>query len=315
MILIVSTPRDEHTQVVAAELLKLGVRSHILDLSEFPLRLGLRMDFTDGKKSFILGCVKSGLDFSNFGSAWWRRPQQPQIGSDIIRTSHRQFAMGEIYEALQGLWLSMDSYWINDPARDQAAQHKVYQLRVAQEIGLDIPETLVTNCPDAAHDFLESHPPNQVVYKSFSATESEWRETRLVKQKERELLENVRYAPVIFQEYVDADADLRVTVVGEEIFAAAIYSQETLYKVDFRMDMGNARVEPLTLPPVVQDKLHQYMSRLGLVYGAIDMRRTPSGRYVFLEINPAGQWLFIEQKTNQKISNAVARNLASHDSR
>jgi glutathione synthase/RimK-type ligase-like ATP-grasp enzyme len=100
--------------------------------------------------------------------------------------------------------------------------------------------------------------------------------------------------------------DLRITVVGDKIFPAAIHSQDTSYKVDFRMDMGAARVAPAALPSDVQDKLFALMRHLGLVYGAIDMRRRPDGSHVFLEVNPAGQWLFIENATGQPISQAMA---------
>ena len=55
------------------------------------------------------------------------------------------------------------------------------------------------------------------------------------------------------------------------------------------------------------------MRRLGIVYGAIDLRRTPDGRHVFLEVNPAGQWLFVEQATGQPIARALARALLAHD--
>ncbi len=106
---------------------------------------------------------------------------------------------------------------------------------------------------------------------------------------------------------------MRVTIVGDRIFAAAIHSQETSYKVDFRMDMANATVEPVDLPTRVEKKLHALMRRLGLVYGAIDMRLTPSGEHVFLEINPAGQWLFVEQHTRQPIAAEMARLLVEHD--
>jgi glutathione synthase/RimK-type ligase-like ATP-grasp enzyme len=127
------------------------------------------------------------------------------------------------------------------------------------------------------------------------------------------LIDNVQYAPVIFQEYIEARYDLRITVVGDSIFPAAIYSQETAYKVDFRMDIANARIEAVRLPPAVEAQLQALMARLGLVYGAIDMRLTPDERYVFLEINPAGQWLFIEQRSMQPITACLATTLAKHN--
>ena len=152
-----------------------------------------------------------------------------------------------------------------------------------------------------------------VICKAFSATEQQWRETRLVGDQELAVLDNVRYAPVIFQEYIPADVDLRVTVVGDELFAAAIHSQESEYPVDFRMDMANTRIEAAELPRDIAERLLDLMGRLGLVYGAIDLRRTPDGRHVFLEVNPAGQWLFVEQATGQPIAAALARLLLAHD--
>ena len=152
-----------------------------------------------------------------------------------------------------------------------------------------------------------------VVYKAFSAMETEWRETRILRQEELALLDHARDAPVIFQEYIEALYDLRVTIVGEEVFSAAIHSQQTAYAVDFRMDMENAAIEAMLLPAEVEDAIRSLVDRLGLVYGAIDMRRTPDDQYVFLEINPAGQWLFVEQKTGQPIAAALAELLVAND--
>jgi len=161
-------------------------------------------------------------------------------------------------------------------------------------------------------EFITEQGYERTIYKAFSATEQEWRETRLLQSEELALVDNVQYAPAIFQEYIEAQYDLRITIVGDNIFSAAIYSQETAYRVDSRMDLANARIEPVCLPPNVEAQLHTLMAQLGLVYGAIDMRLTPDGRYVFLEINPAGQWLFIEQQSKQPITACLASVLSSH---
>jgi hypothetical protein len=315
MILVISTPRDEHAQSVLVELSKLGAPAQLLDLSEFPRSLGLAMRYEGGDRRFVLGCADGGLDLEDCGAVWWRRPQPPEISGDITRPSHRAFALNESAEALQGLWQALDAFWVNEPARDHVAQRKAYQLRVAQDVGLEIPATLITNCPGAVHDFVAPRGCERVVYKAFSATEQEWRETRLLRPDELPLLGNVRYTPVIFQEYVEAEVDLRITIVGDEIFPAAIHSQDTSYKVDFRMDIARARIEPTSLPDDVEDKLRAFMKRLGLVYGAVDMRRTREGRHVFLEVNPAGQWLFVEHFSGQPIAATLARVLAANDRR
>ena len=313
MIAIVSNHLDEHAQAVQVELSRRNARSQLIDLAEFPQRLGLSMTYDDGGRSFAFGCAEGGLDLDDCGAIWWRRPQSPEISPRIPRDSHRQFAYNECAEALQGLWHAVEPFWINDPARDHVAQRKAYQLRVAQDVGLTIPVTLITNCSRAASEFVARRGHQRVIYKSFSALESEWRETRLLAEDEVQLLDNVQYAPVIFQEYIEASVDLRVTIVGEEIFAAAIHSQDTSYKVDCRIDIASARIEATTLPDNVQEQLHALMRAMGLVYGAIDMRRTPDGRYIFLEINPAGQWLFIEHYSGQPITATLARLLRDHD--
>lgn len=314
MILIVSTPGDDHASAVIAELSKRGARSHLLDLSEFPQQLALRMEYNAGQNSFSFGCSGSGgLNLADCRSVWWRRPQWPQVSPQIVRAAHRDFAYNESIEALHGLWHSLQPFWINDPARDYVAQRKAFQLKAAGQAGLTVPETLITNCAPAAQEFVARHGHERVIYKSFSALEHEWRETRVLASDEISLLDNVRYAPVIFQEYVEAQVDLRVTIVGEQIFAAAIHSQETSYQVDCRMDMANAHVEPITLPDEVQQRLHALTDSLGLVYGAIDMRLRPDGEYVFFEINPAGQWRFIEVLTGQPITAAMAELLHAHD--
>lgn len=316
-VLILATAADVHVAAVAGEIERQGSQAEILDLGRFPQEARLSAHYeccTDcGGRSFAIEVDSETLELGDFGAIWWRRPQTPQVSPDLVRPTHRMFAANEAQEALAGLWPSLDAFWVNDPGRDAIAHRKAYQLSVAQETGLRIPHTLISNDPGSARQFVDARGYRNVVYKAFSATEHEWRETRLLQQDELELLDNVRYAPLIFQEYIEAAYDLRVTMVGEQVFAAAIHSQQTSYAVDFRMDIANAEVEPVELPDDVVAGLKALMARLGLVYGAIDMRCKPDGEHVFLEINPAGQWLFIEQETGQPISEALARTLVAHD--
>ena len=135
-----------------------------------------------------------------------------------------------------------------------------------------------------------------------------WRETRRLKGEDAPLAEAVRLAPVIFQRYVEAVAEIRAIVVGKEIFAASTDLRQADYPEDVRMNL-DAPYQPHPLPEEVQRMLRLLMARMGLEYGAIDLRLTPEGRYVFLEINPAGQFLYIERETGQKIAAALAAHL------
>ena len=120
-------------------------------------------------------------------------------------------------------------------------------------------------------------------------------------------------APVIFQEYVPAVRDIRVTIVGPKTFATAICPPAGGYDVDYRMDIDGARFEAIDLPAPTTRKLKAMMKRMGLVYGAVDLRRTPDDTYVFLEVNPAGEWRFVEEKTGQPITAAMAQLLVALD--
>ena len=315
MILIISAAEDLHARPVMDCLAAMGHQAQILNLSHFPQHLSLSLRYEQGRRrDYRLAGLPCGeLPLETCKAVWWRRPQNYEPDPAITVPAYRSFVLGESYETLSGLWLALDAFWINHPSRDADAAHKVFQLRVAQEVGFDIPVTLITNSPEDARAFVDRFGPERTIYKAFTATEQEWRETRLLRPGEVALLDNVRFAPVIFQELVPAEVDLRVTVVGNEIFPAAIYSQEMSYKVDYRMELSQVRIEAFELPEEVNRGLRALMDRLGLVYGAIDMRLTPDGRLVFLEVNPAGQWLFVEQSTGQPIALALARALAAHD--
>lgn len=312
MILVVSHPADEHAVRVLDVLETAGHPATLVDTSAFPARTGLVQHLGPDRRAFQLVTGPRKVDLRACGAGWWRRPL-PYTLHDGIDPETASFAYSECEEALAGMWAALELSWMNDPALDERAQHKPYQLAVAARLGLPLPETLMTNSPEEARQFIDRHGLDRVVYKTFLATEKDWRETRLLRPEELELLDRVRIAPVIFQQFVPAEADVRVTMVGDRIFGTEIASAAHAYPVDYRMDMETARFRPVELPADVEEGLRDLIKGLGLVYGGIDLRRTPEGRYVFLEVNPAGEWLFVEERTGQPITKAVAAQLIGMD--
>ena len=124
---------------------------------------------------------------------------------------------------------------------------------------------------------------------------------------------NITATPLMAQEYIEKKLELRVTIVGQKVFACAIYSQDSeRTKEDWRRyDFDNVRHEQYQLPKEVEAHLMEFMAVCNLTFGAIDMILTPSGRYVFLEINPSGQFGWIEDLTNMPISKAIAETLSN----
>lgn len=306
MILIISSPEDVHAQAVMAELDRLGRPHRLLNLAEFPQKLSLTAHLDDRRSDFALTFgdgVRVPLD--EVTAVWWRRPQSFGFPADIKDPAHRHFVQSEAGTAFQGMYQASEALWINNVVRDAAAAHKPWQLKLAREVGLAIPETLITNDPEEARAFWRRHP-GEVIYKPFLQTYHAWRETRRVQQEEETLAEAVRLTPVLFQRYVPAVCDLRVTVVGERLFAAAARGED--YDLDIRFNV-DVKYQPHELPGEIEEKLFTLMRRLGLEYGAVDFRLTPEGEYVFLEVNPAGQFLYIEKATGQPIAKAMAEHL------
>jgi hypothetical protein len=315
-VLIVSHLADVHATEVLRRLRQRGADAVLFDTGRIPRETVLTIEHGRSDRWAGTALVDGRrLDLAAVRAAWWRRPLPFHLHAEIGGADDRGFALGEAAAAVAGLWSCLDAEWINDPGRDEAAGRKAWQLKLAAGIGLRIPRTCITNDPDRARAFAEEEGAAGTVYKAFSATERTWRETRVLRPEEVALLDAVRYAPVIFQEYIPAVVDLRVTIVGEDVFAAEIHSQTTEYKHDFRMAMHDAAIRSHTLPDAVVAKLQALMATLGLVYGALDLRLTPEGDYVFLEINPAGQWLFVEHHTGQPISDAIADALVARAGR
>jgi glutathione synthase/RimK-type ligase-like ATP-grasp enzyme len=310
-VLILSTISDVHVIAVMDALAKRGAKVELLDLSEFPTKLALSMNFTGDRRMFELRRRDNGedLDFNSVHSAWWRRPQPITLPKGMSESDQR-FAISESNTAFQGLYQSIDAHWINNPSRDAVAAHKPYQLTTAQRVGLEIPKTLMTNDVQQALEFAKRNS-GGVVYKQFIALPHTWRETRRLTPEDEALAESIAYAPVIFQEFIPAVAELRVTVIDKQIFAAETDVRDAEYQQDIRMNLDASYKEHL-LPTEISDKILLLMQELGLVYGAIDLRLTPEGKYVFLEINPAGQFLYIEKATGQPIAAAIADALLSY---
>lgn len=314
MILIISSEKDGHAVEVLRRLEIKGADAHLLDLSNFPQKsqLSIEFDNTNSPQHEVYD-GKTKISLSQCNVIWWRRPQPFQLHPEIASSEDNNFAYTECYSAFSGLWRSLNAFWVNHPTHDEDAAKKVFQLKLAQEIGLTIPDTCITNNPNSAIKFISMYGCENVIYKAFSGTEQAWRETRILKENESKLIDYVKYAPVIFQEYIPAKADLRITMIGGDFFTGAIYTGSTSYHADFRMVMDEAHIEPFDLPSKVKKLLREFMSRLGLIYGAIDMRLTPSGEFVFLEINPSGQWLFVEQRTGLPITDKFSNFLLQKD--
>lgn len=177
---------------------------------------------------------------------------------------------------------------------------KPYQLALIRQQGFRTPHTLVTTDPEAAHRFWDWHKGN-VIYKSISSERS------IVKRmgvNDLARLDSIRFCPVQLQEAIPG-VDVRVHVVGERVFATEVHSEATDYR--YACEMGEERrMRPVDLPTDIADRCVSLARHLGLVLAGIDLRRLPTGEYCCFEANPSPAYLWFEDVTGQRISEAVA---------
>jgi len=308
-VLIVSPEQDLHVGAVSTALKRRGVPVVLADFANLgaQLQLALELDHTVSVRLFRdTGKV---LSFSDIRSVWWRRPRCPRnnLGLDEDTTS---FVRGEWEHFIEGLEAFTKVRWINSPASNRLASRKAFQLAAAKAVGLRVPRTCITNSPEAVLSLTSEG--NPLVYKRIGPAPKPLTATKDLLPSDIQRLDTLVNCPAIFQEHVDARYDIRVTVVGAELYATEIHSQVGASRLDWRFD-HTVPFLPHTLDTDTSVRLRALMARLNLVYGAIDLRLTPEGEYVFLEVNPGGQYLFVELLAGLPISESLANYLAGED--
>jgi glutathione synthase/RimK-type ligase-like ATP-grasp enzyme len=309
VILAVTHQGDDQAQPVLEALRARGAEVVMLDLADLPGRGRIAFSYGKGEERLILLDGREALDARRATAIWWRRPQPFTAAPDLSR-AHAAFAVRQAEGALLGMLASLAPgvLFVNDPWREHLASQKTYQLAAALRAGLKVPETLVTSDPEAARDFLAPRKGGGAVHKAIQSTASDWRRTARVGAEDLLRLEDLCLAPVILQERVPG-VDVRVTVVGEKQFAADIDARGSSSPDDYRGHEAECRVTPSRLPPAEEGALRALLRELGLVFATVDFRRRDDGDLLFLELNPAGQWGFVEERTGQEIGSALAERL------
>ena len=220
---------------------------------------------------------------------------------------------------LQDTWNALDIPWLPGPIHAlRRADNKQLQLQLATRLGMEIPPTLITSDPDEFLEFYRQHGghiidkfPSTVMAATQRTGGTLMRFTQAVNTRDVGYARRLRHSPMLFQAQVPKRFELRITVVGDQVLAAEIHSQATRRtQLDWRhYDWGHTPYRVHRLPQAIRYACLELVASLGLRFGAIDMIVTPDGRYVFLEINPNGQWLWIQDETGLPIADALCTTL------
>ena len=323
MILIVTERCDPHTDFVEPEFDRRGVSWVRLHLSELPTATQASYRVDGEPRAGTLTIRGRTIDLSRVRGVWYRRTERFFLPG--LSATEEAVARVECQAFIEGLWGWLgDAHWVSTPGTIRAASSKAEQLSRARQMGFRVPKTLFSNEPERVRQFADTIEAEgaRCIYKPHGSIIVDTGDgnrgvvyTRLLGREERGRLDEIRLSPGIFQEYIEKRAELRVNVIGDRVFACMIDSQsKEATRVDWRAASWIDPDEilphaPAGLPPDVENFCRSFVHSYGLRFGAIDLILTPSKEYVLLELNPNGQWAWIEQRTGLPMASALVDEL------
>lgn len=316
-VLVITRDQDTAADLVVARLFDHGLRVVRFDTGDFPESLTQAAYLIPGRGRWT-GSLKGShrdADLSAIRAVWHRKPAPVNVHPGLTETE-AQWAAAEATAGLGGLLAALpDAHWVNNPHRNRDADHKPRQLALADACGLAVPESLLTNDPEQAREFCRAHQDTGVVYKPLTGGPGRedgqcvalWADTVTADQ----ITDGVARTSHLFQVRVPCAYAVRLTVVGHRLFAARINTPHTTDVVDWRTVHDQLTYTRIDVPDTVADGMRRLMRILGLVYAASDWIVTPDGVWTFIgDLNPNGQWAWLEHQADLPISAAIAEELA-----
>lgn len=316
-VLVLTEPSDTTADLVVKELDHQGARVFRADTGDFPLSLRVSAWFDGSWRGEIHG-PDGSVDLHDIRSVYVRRPTAFTFPASMNDAEER-FAAREARRGIGGLLMSLPCSWVNHPSREADAEYKPLQYTTAAACGLDVPSTVITNVPgDAAKH--SAHLGSSVVYKTFmSATVADGLTVKLIYTNPVTASDMADNRVVLtahqFQQRVPKVRDVRATVVGKQVFAANILTDDDTPArlLDWRADYNALLYEPVRLPASVESSLLAMTERLGLSFAAADFVVTADDQHYFIDLNPGGQWGWIQEATGLPIAATIAAYLTGED--
>lgn len=304
-VLIPTKPDDTHSIYVQQALDKKGHKGLLWYTADYPEQQKHTFELWQNN----LYWYSRGTEFTvnnnhEFDVVWVRRPRRPILPKSI-HPDDKENAINENAAFFKTFWqvIAPTAFWINPISSLQGVNCKLQQLKLAAELGLKTPETLISNDPVKIKNFIINYNEGDVIYKTlypvFWMNENELRltytkEIRLENLPSNTVLQNT---PGIFQKKIPKAFELRVTYLGNYAITVKLRSQEHPKGVmDWRyIPTHELIVEEFYLPEDIHNKCIALMHKFGIVFGCFDFIVTPDNDYYFLEVNEQGQFLWIEE--------------------
>jgi glutathione synthase/RimK-type ligase-like ATP-grasp enzyme len=324
-ILVVSSKRDGHCAPVTDVFDEVGYPWIRINTEDFATNAALSLEPTTGKGTILIRDSNRRIALSDIRAVWFRKPDPINLSHFELEQAGLDYVEAELTEVLLGIYaLLQDAFWVNNPMDRRLIHRKLYQLKVAQFLGLATPPTIVSNIKDDVLKFAQDVGGDLAIKSLASLNVWSHRSSgeiieyglftrRVTRDELRSVEATIKHMPTIYQAYIEKQYEIRATMVGDKCFACRIDSQSTDFgKEDYRIGTHLSQHTAYSLPTDVEKKLCRYMSVMGINFGCFDIIKSTGGEYVFLECNPNGQWLWIDEKIDAGVAPALANMLLAH---
>lgn len=321
-VLVITNDHDEHADAVIEELDRREVPVFRFHPEEFPGTISISMEIRNGRIDGEIRNARQRVSLDDVCAAWYRRSRGTFAALPSLNVTHGDldnFVKVQRDASLTGLFAGLRTLWIGQPLTLRRAEVKALQLVEATRAGLTTPMTLISNDPGRATTFVESLGDTDCAVKPLIATRVDGEDgarlplTTILPRGHA--LDAVAVAPNIFQPYIHKAYELRCVVMGDQIFTAKLDSQAyQSTRTDWRagaVEEEEIRWEASDLPERVQAGLHRLMRSFDINFASIDLIVTPAGDHVFLDLNPNGQWLWLEEELGLPLVAGMADLLTS----
>jgi len=316
-VLIITHTRDnECIEIVSENLRRMGAEVIRFNVDLYPLEYALSTCYRQGQWQIFLDRDGKRETIHDVDAVWYRRSHNLGDGlNKVLEPEYLSSVHGEIRQTLFGMLEGLHCFQIGRFSQYRRLDSKEEQMKIASGLGLNVPDTCITNSPEEARRFVKEHPAGAIVkMQSSFAIYREGIEhvvfTNVITEDNLDTVDTLQYCPMQFQEKIEKARELRITIVGDAVYCFSVDSQKLENaKVDWRRE-GLELLEqwdPYELPEDIKDKLLRLMDVYQINYGAIDIIVNPEGEYYFLEINSAGEYFWLDRLIQGQISEQIAK--------
>lgn len=307
-VLILASDLDPSADAMVTALRERGTPLCRVNTAWFPTQLSVSAGLRGGRWSGYLQTPAHCVELEDVHAVWYRSPEAYRM-PDELSVSERHHAFLEAKYGLGGVLSSLSALWVNHPSRMADAAYKPVQLVRAHECGLTVPDTVITNEADTVRRFAAQGSAISKLLGANTISEEGTRKlswTQVLTDDDRADLRGIGVTTHLVQRWVPKAYEVRVIVLGDHATAVAIHAGNEASYVDWRSDYDALTYEQVDPPTDVLPGVHALMSSFGLVYAALDFVVTPQGDWTFLEINPGGQYGWIESRVGVSLTGVLA---------